>query len=94
MTLKIKTSSLFTRQYLIVDDRGVKFYDGTQFLGAKRYAFDQIECVLMSPEHKLSFQVGTQVCTIATKPANVNHQAVIQALVEQVQRTAPGQLAQ
>lgn len=90
MTYKIKTTALFTRHYLIVDDRGVKFFDGTQFLGAKRYAFNQINCVLISPDHKLTFQAGDDVCTIPTKPGNAKHQAAIQALVEQVQQTVTG----
>lgn len=94
MALKIHASSLFRRHYLIVDDRGVKFFDGTQFLGAKRYAFSQIDCVLMSPDHNLTFQSGNELCTIATKPTNAKHQAVIQALVERVQRTTAAEIIQ
>lgn len=94
MPLKIQASSLLRRHYLLVDDRGVKFFDGTQFMGAKRYAFSQIDCVLMSPDHKLTVQSGTDVCTIATNPKNAKHQAVIQALVENLQRAAAAQMSQ
>ena len=94
MTFKIQASSLLRRHYLLVDDRGVKFFDGTQFMGAKRYAFNQIECVLMSPDHTLSFQSGTDVCAIATKPNNARHQAAIEMLIEQLQRTAAGPITQ
>ena len=86
MALKITNSSLFTKHYLAVDSGGVKFYD-TSFGGAKRFKFSQIECVLMSPDNKLSFQVGNQVFSIPTRPDDPGHQAVIDALLQEVRRT-------
>ena len=87
MSLKIAANSFFTKHFLIVDSGGVKFYDGTGFSGARRFPFSRIECVLMSPDHKLSFQVGNEVFSIPTKPGNGKHQAVIDALLQEVQRT-------
>jgi len=90
MALKITHRSLFTRHYLIVYPDGVKFYDGAGFSSAKRFPFNWIECVLMSPDHKLSFQVGKEVFSIPTKPGNARHQEVIDKLLQEVQRTAAG----
>ncbi len=90
MKLKITNTSLLAKNFLIVESDGVKFYDGAGFSGAKRFRFHQIECVLMSPDHKLSFQVGQEVFSIPTKPGNAKHQAVINALVQQVQNTVTG----
>ena len=87
MSLKIAASSLFTKHFLLVDSGGVKFYDGTGFSGAKRFQFGQIECVLMSPDNKLSFQVGNEVSTIPTKSDNAKHQTVINTLLQEVRRT-------
>ena len=88
MSLKISANSLFTKHFLMVDSNGVKFYDGTGFSGARRFAFSRIECVLMSPDNKLSFQVGNEVFSIPTKPGDAKHQAVVNALLEALQRTA------
>jgi hypothetical protein len=93
MKLKITNSSLFTKNFLTVDSHGVKFYDGTGFSGAKRFRFHQIECVLLSPDHKLSFQVGQEVFSIPVKPDNAKHRAVMEALVQQVQNSLTGQAA-
>lgn len=90
MTLKITARSLLTKHYLIVGSSGVKFYDGTGFSGAKRFPFNRIECVLMSADHKLSFQVGNEVFSIPTKPGNAKHEAVINMLLQEVRRTVTG----
>lgn len=94
MGLKISANSLFQKHYLIVDSGGVKYYDGTSFMGSKRVPFSQIECVLMSPDHKFSFQHGNEVFCIQTRPGNAKHQTVIQALLQEVQRTASAGILQ
>jgi hypothetical protein len=86
MALKISHNSLFSKHYLIVDSGGVKFYENS-FGGAKRFPFSRIECVLMSTDNKLSFQVGNEVFSIPTKPEDAGHQAVIEALLQEVRRT-------
>lgn len=88
MGLKISASSLFQKHYLVVNAGGVKFFDNTSFFGSKRLLFSRIECVLMSPDHKLSFQYGNEVFTIQTRPENAKHQAVLQALLQGVQPAA------
>ncbi len=81
MALKIDASSLLTRRFLILRKNGVKFY-GASFWGARRFRFDQIECVLMSGDHQLSFQVAKEVFTIQTRPEKPKHQAAIVAFLE------------
>lgn len=87
MSLKITANSLISKHFLMVDSDGVKFYDGTGFASAKRFQFRQIECVLMSPDNKLSFQVGNEIFTIPTKPDNAKHKAAIDALLQELRRT-------
>lgn len=87
MSLKITNSSLFTKHYLIVDSGGVKFFESAGWGSARRFRFDQIECILMSPDHKLSFQVGNEVFSIQTKPDNAKHVEATDALLQEVRRT-------
>lgn len=87
MSLKITNRSFLSSHILSVDSGGVKFASETS-LGAKRFRFHQIECVLMSPDHKLSFQVGREVFTIPIQPDNPKHQNVIACLLQEVRRTA------
>lgn len=89
MTLKISASSLFKNHYLTLDSGGVKFYESAGIGGARRFRFDQILCILMSPDNTLSFQVGQEVFSIKTNPSNPKHQAVINTLLQEVQRAAP-----
>lgn len=87
MALKISNSSLFSKHYLSVDSGGVRFYENAAFGGLKRFPFSQIECVLISSNHTLSFQVGKNVFSIPTKPDNAKHQEVINALLQEVRRS-------
>jgi hypothetical protein len=86
MTLKIKASNLVKHHYLVVKSDGVKFCE-TSFGGSvRRFRFHEIDCILLAPDHKLSFQVRQEVFTIPTKPADKKHQAVIATLVHEVKR--------
>ncbi len=84
MTLKINAGDLLTNRYLVVDSEGVKFCETSLGGGTRRFRFSDIECILISPDHKLSFQVGNEVFSIPTKPANEKHQTVISSLVRAV----------
>jgi hypothetical protein len=81
MRPKIDASTLLTRRYLKLRKNGVYFY-GNSFWGGNSFRFDQIDCVLLSPTHELSFQVGNEVFSIQTKPNKPRHQAAIAALLE------------
>jgi len=86
MALKIKASSLLANHYLIVRPDTVIFRETAFFGGTRRFLFNQIEAVLLSPDHKLSFQVGSEVFSIPTKPNKAKHQTAIAALVREVKR--------
>jgi len=89
MSLKISNNSLFTKHYLIVNRDRIKFYDGTGLFGARRFRFEEIQNVLMSADHKLSFQVKQEVFRIQTKPGNAKHLAVIDAILSGVSAGMP-----
>jgi hypothetical protein len=90
MALQIKANSLLTKHYLSIRSDGVKFCETSGLESARLFRFGDIECVLLSPEHKLSFQVGKEVFTIPTDPNNASHQTVIATLVQEVQRSGAG----
>ena len=83
----IRGSSLVEKIYLKVEDRWIEWY-ASSFLGTKRrFGYDQIDCILMGLDHKLSFQVGSEVFTIRTNPKKQSHQDAIKTLVEKVKAT-------
>ena len=91
MSLKITANTLFTKRFLKVDSGGVTFYGGTGLSSARRFRFDQIVCVLMSPDNQLSIQVNNEVFSIPPRPDKPAHQAVIAALLQETRlATVPG----
>ena len=90
MALKINASSLFNSHYLTVKSDGIKYFEGAIGISARSFRFNQIECVLMSPDHKLSFQVGQEVFTMQPEPEDARHQKAIATLVQELQRTGAG----
>jgi hypothetical protein len=90
MTLQINASDLVTKRYLRIESDGVQFCETSIGGGARHFRFRDIVCILLSPENKLSFQVGKEVFTIATKPDDSKHQAVIATFVQEVQRANGG----
>ncbi len=86
MSLKITNNSLLEKHFLVLESDGLSFYHGA-LLGARRFRFNQIESVLLSSKHLLSFQVGNEVFSIPTKPENLAHQNAISFLLQQVRRS-------
>ncbi|HXS68430.1 MAG TPA: hypothetical protein VN761_06270 [Candidatus Polarisedimenticolia bacterium] len=86
MSLKITNNSLFAKHFLTVDSDGLKFYNSGLF-GQRRFRFNQIETVLLSPAHVLSFQVGNEIFSIPTKPDDQKHRNAIDFLLQEVRRT-------
>jgi len=84
MALKIKASDLITQRYLVVDSSGVEFKETAFVGGRRRFAFHEIDCVMLSTEGALSFQVGREVFSIRTKRDNRKHQEVIDTLVREL----------
>jgi hypothetical protein len=89
MSKKISHNKLFAKHYLSVEADCVEFYENAA-LGTRRFAFKRIEYVVLSPDNKLSFQVGEEVFSIQTVPGDAGHQAAINALLLAVFRTMPG----
>jgi hypothetical protein len=90
MGLRIKANSAFVARYLDVEKNGVTFCETAAMGGQRVFRFDQIECVLMSPENVLSFQVGREVFSLPVKPNYLVHEQAIAALLQGVQRVAGG----
>jgi hypothetical protein len=90
MALKITSSGLFTKTWLKVQSDGVKFCEAAVGSSKRHFRFSQIECILMSPDNKLSFQVGKEIFSIPINPANQKHQSVMATFVSEVQRAGTG----
>ena len=88
MALRITDSSLLEKRYLEVASDGVIFYEATLLSGKRRFRYDEVENILMSPEGKLSFQVRQEVFSIATNRGNQKHEEVIASFVNEVKRAA------
>jgi hypothetical protein len=86
MALKINNTSLVTNHYLVVESDGVRYCETSFAGGTRRFRFSDIECILISPSHTLSFQVGKEVFSIPTRADNAKHQETIGALVNEVRR--------
>ena len=78
-----------TRQVLEVDDYDVIFHETAIVGGKRRFRFSDIECVLLSSTHLLSFQLGNEVFSVQTDPNDDNHRLVIEALVDRVLKSVP-----
>ncbi len=86
MDFEITNNSLSEKHSLSVDSEGVRFSNGA-LLGARRFRFSEIETVLLSGNHILSFQVGKEVFSIPTRPEDPVHQNVINFLLQEARRS-------
>ncbi len=87
MSLTIKANTFFTQRYLEVNATGVVFRETALVGGKRKFRFHQIENVLMSPDNRLSFQVGQEVFSLPVKPSKRRHEEAINALIQGVSRT-------
>ena len=79
------------RRHIRVDANGVTYIEIVEGTEARRaFTFGEIECVLLSDQGLLSFQVGGEVFSIRLNPQEPRHQNVINALVVGVRRTVDG----
>lgn len=86
---RIKANTFFMQRYMDVDDFGVTFCETAITGGKRRFRFEEIECVCISPEDLLSFQVGTEVFSLPIKQNKRKHQEAVSALISGLTRTAP-----
>ncbi len=87
MALAILANDLLTKRYLEVNSDGVIYYEGAVTGSKRSFRFGQIESILMSPENRLSFQVGEEVFSIPVQPGIQNHDLVVATLVQEVKRS-------
>ena len=89
MTLRIKHGGFLTpRLQLRLRPDGVKWIDtGALFAHWRHFRFDEIDYVLMSPDHRLTLQAGRTYFTIPTRPDKRGHQEFLQELLRHLQRS-------
>lgn len=86
MAFQINANDLVTKRFLRIASDGVEFCETSIGGGARHFRFSDIVCILLSPENKLSFQVGQEVFTIPVNTENAKHQEVIAMFVQEVRR--------
>ena len=87
MRYTIRANTFMTNRYLKVKDSGIEFCETSTFGGVQRFRFDQIECILISPDHVLSFQVGKQVFSLPVQPKKKKHKETVKQLLAGVKRS-------
>ena len=90
MSIKISTSGPVTDHYLVVHSDGVEFFHASNSDRTRHFRFTDIDCILMSPDNRLSLQVNEEVFSIPTDPNNHKHQTVIATLLWEVKRAGAG----
>ena len=88
MALTIWANTLTMRRYLQVRETEVVFLERAIGGGGRRFPFAQVDCLLLSRQNLLSFQVGREVFSLPTSPQNAEHQGAIQAFLMGVRRSA------
>ena len=88
MRWKIRANTFFTHRYLEVHDKGVTFVETAIVGGRRKFRFDQIDCVYMSPDNQLSLQIGTQIVSVPVNPNKRRHQQAVSALLAGLGQTA------
>jgi len=85
MRLEIINRDATSNRYLACDEQGVDYINAEQ-AGAplRHFTFDKIDCVLVSPQGRLSFQVGSEVFSVMVSPQNAMHLQLIESLVHSV----------
>ncbi len=84
MALRIRDRGFLTQRILTVKPRGVVCSEAAAFTDRKEFAFEDIECVLLSAANRLSVQAGGKVFSLRVRPDKQAHQEVIRALLEAV----------
>ena len=87
MKLRIVASDLLSKQILELKGDELVYTDATALTNRRKFKVDRVECVLMSAEGMLAFQVGNEVLSIQTKPDKPAHQALVDELVARLQAT-------
>lgn len=89
MKLKIRHRGFADNRVLEVNEAGVIFTEASGFSKTRKFRFDEILLVLVSPENALSFQAGADVFSVPTKPDDAEHRATVKALLAGLRATVP-----
>lgn len=73
-------------RYLKVEEKGI-IYCNTDFVGSKKFRFDEIDFILLSPKSVLSFQVGKEVFSLPIQPGKIEHQQTLTAFIQAVEQS-------
>ncbi len=86
MALKIKHSRFFSgSSQLVLETDGVRWLAPDAVISYwRRFRFDQIDYILMSPDHRLSLQAGREYFTIPTRPDKPQHRELVLELLRRV----------
>lgn len=87
MRWRIKANTFFTHRYLEVHDLGVTFVETAIAGGRRKFRFEQIDCVYMSPQNQLSLQIGTEMLSVPVNPKKRKHQEAVSALLTALRQT-------
>jgi hypothetical protein len=80
MSLKINSGSLMASRYLTVEKKGIVFCN-TDLFGTKKFRFEQIDFIYLSPKNILSFQVDKEVFSLPIQPEKKPHQEGLNAFL-------------
>jgi hypothetical protein len=87
MRHKIHANTLLETRCLIIEDASMRFRQSVGLGGERRFSYGEIDCVLMSPESVLSFQVGQEVFSLPLRLEKPKHQAALAAFLGQLRQT-------
>jgi hypothetical protein len=90
MALQIVQKSLMEYKALKVSAGGVTLVQTAGFGGGRAHGFEEIVCILKTPDARLCVQVGEKVFTVQTKPGTPAHDEAIAALLDGVRNSADG----
>jgi hypothetical protein len=85
--LTIKANTLTRQRYLEIHSGGVIFCDAVALGGRRTFTYQQINCVLLSQDQVLSFQVGHEVFSLPLRPDNSAQLAALDTFVAGVKRS-------
>ena len=79
--IKITASSALVSCYLKIDANGIAYCESVIGNRERRFRYDEISLVLLSPENLLSIQVGQEIFKLPIKPNDSKHQEGLQRLI-------------
>ena len=85
--LTIKANTLMRQRYLEIHSGSVIYCDAVALGGQQTFTYLQIECVLLSQDQVLSFQVGSEMFSLPLRLDKPAHRAALEVFVASVKRS-------